>query len=1113
MRSAVFRFRFRVTVLLLAAVVTNSVAMGADLPVPISPWKIELVAQSPELRHPSVVATAPDGRVFVAEDPMDITAPADATLGRILCLHPDGRQTVFATNLHAVFGLQYLEGKVYVLHNPRFSVFRDRNGAGTDREDLIHQTNPNPWALDWNDHVPANFRLGMDGFFYVAIGDKGLYGCTGRDGSRIDLHGGGILRLRPDGTALEVFSTGVRNILDVALNAEDEIFTYDNTDEHHWMGRLTHMVDGGFYGYPHDFIPQRPYTLWMMHDFGAGAACGAVACTSDALPEEFHGNLFLSDFGKRQVTRVRIEREGATFKVSSHEPLFREIPEDFRPVGIAFSDDGLSLYVCDWQHRDVKAQAEVGRLWRLTWTGPSRATPRPAWYQGVAQRETPIPSAQELVDALGHPSREVRMTAQRALIEKVHAGKDGTAADTAKLSGSLSELLLTGNASPMARSHALWVLDALPDERRIRETVHSLLTNPTTSAEVLRQALRQTALRRNAAAIAPLIALLKNPDGSIRLGAATALGRIGDARAVKPLQLAGGDSDLFVRYGAFTALNRIGRATPAAWPEIISGLRSEEPRVADSVRFALRDTFMDSLVSSLISFLNESSTETVAREGALRCLADLRHQPPEWRGEWWAYHPAKAPAPERTVAWSSTQRILGALRAALSAPEPSLRVAAAQGLTRARDTNSLPKLRFLYANDTTEAVRTAALQCLAQARDADAAPLLASALHSSTTPVQVLNETIRFAPRIPGAEVLDAMLECANRRDLTPATRRLAVDALAEIGNPKAAPVLEALLERADGELTLSILDALGRIGGSHALNCLQRALHFSDLQQRLAAIRALGKLKEPSTVPNLLESWRNPQTRDEALAALTRFSDARGLEAYLAGLESIDPSVREQCRKALTPIRSAVLADIESRASTLPAIVLAELRQVYAPDPDVLGRPFLENASHPLDSAEYETHALNHAGNAERGERLFFDERGVACSRCHRVEDRGGSVGPDLSLAGIQFTRAQLIESILYPSRAIREGYQQVIVETRDGESLAGAIKADTADGVTLVDATGRTNFVSRAMISNRDTSSLSLMPEGLQAGLSPDDFSDLIAYLESRRAADLRGGAPALR
>ena len=70
-------------------------------------WRMELVAQAPEVRHPSVVCVAPDGRVFVAEDPMDISsAHADAKEGRIICVQPDGRRTVFGEKLHAVFGMQ-----------------------------------------------------------------------------------------------------------------------------------------------------------------------------------------------------------------------------------------------------------------------------------------------------------------------------------------------------------------------------------------------------------------------------------------------------------------------------------------------------------------------------------------------------------------------------------------------------------------------------------------------------------------------------------------------------------------------------------------------------------------------------------------------------------------------------------------------------------------------------------------------------------------------------------------------------------------------------------------------------------------------------------------------
>jgi hypothetical protein len=196
-----------------AGVVVCAAALGdprthavAAIPQPLPGWRMELLLSAPQVRHPSVVCTAPDGRIFVAEDPMDISAPrADLPQGRILCLHTNGSITVFRDESLRVFGMQFLEGKLFVCTIRSSPSFATTTAWAANRADLIEQTHPNPWALDWNDHVPANFRLAMDGFFYIAVGDKGLFGAVDRSGKRVDLHGGGVVRIRPDGTGLEVF--------------------------------------------------------------------------------------------------------------------------------------------------------------------------------------------------------------------------------------------------------------------------------------------------------------------------------------------------------------------------------------------------------------------------------------------------------------------------------------------------------------------------------------------------------------------------------------------------------------------------------------------------------------------------------------------------------------------------------------------------------------------------------------------------------------------------------------------------------------------------------------------------------------------------------------------
>jgi putative membrane-bound dehydrogenase-like protein len=1076
--SARFRFTATAWFLTLAWAPWCSAA-----PEVIPGWRLQLVAQSPVVRHPSVVCSAPDGRVFVGEDPMDISAPHNAARGRIVCFHPDGRRTIFADNLHAVFGMQYLEGKLYVLHNPRFTVFTDDDGIGRDPEHLIEQTLPNPWALGWNDHVPANFQLGMDGFFHVAVGDKGMYGAVGRDGTRIDLQGGGIVRMRPDGTQLGIYGTGVRNILDVAMNAEDELFTYDNTDEHEWMGRLTHMVDGGFYGYPHDFIPRRPYTLWMMHDFGGGAATGALAYNEDALPLEYRGNLFLADFGKRQVTRVVLERSGATFRVIRSQELFRNPPADFRPVGIAVSADGRSIYICDWQHRDTKENVETGRLWRLAWAGASEAAPKPAWFQPAAMGRAFEATDDSLRAGLSHPSRAVRLTAQRRLSDR------GAAA-------TFRSVLASAEPSSHAKIHALWGLNAIRNGTEWRDP-QLALDDP--EPMVRRQAMRRAGTERDTNAVPMLVSAMSDLDPSIRFQAATALGHIADARAVTKLIPALDEADPFVRYTVFTALNRIGRSHPEAWPAIIRGLEHTNARIRDHTTFAARDTYEPALVSALIPLAANPQARPSAREAAITLLASMHRQPPRWKGEWWAYHPALAPPPEKTVEWAATPAILDALRARLDDVTAAVRRAATDGLRRAQDVASAPAMRAQLARESDTGARAALFEALGAFRDAAAAQTIVSALARETDSF-VLRAALRAGASVGGDTIVVALTNLLHRDGLDPVIATETIESLVRLKATSAVPAIAAQVDSGQQTGTNAIA-ALGRIGGPEASGILRSLLTNDDVAVRQQAIIALGNLRDRAAVPALLDAWKSAETRAPALEALMRIRDARALDAYLDGLNSANPGVRDRARQALMPMRYAVLPELQRRAAGLPPNVLLALRRVYDGYAPATNGTLFRVAVRSLEPADFERHALREAGDPVRGQRVFFDESGVACLKCHAVGGHGGAVGPNLTLAGAQFSRAALIEHVLHPNRAVREGYQQWIVETREGDDLFGILKSETPETLTLLNADNQLLSVAKQNIVARRMTEMSLMPDGLHAGLTLDQFTDLVAYLESRK------------
>jgi putative membrane-bound dehydrogenase-like protein len=1063
--------------------------LGAvTVPQMVPGWRMELMLESPRLNHPSVVCSAPDGRVFVAEDPMDIQpgVPAESESGRILCLHPDGHLTVFAKQLHAVFGMQYLEGRLYVLHNPKFSRFTDDQGVGRDRTELIQQTTPRPWALDWNDHVPANFKLGMDGFFHVAVGDKGLYGAEGTDGSKVTLHGGGMLRLRPNGTRLEVTSRGVRNIMDVALNAFDDRFTYDNTDEHDWMGRLTHMVDQGVYGYPHDFIPRRPYTLWMMHDFGGGAATGVECYTGAALPAEFRGNLFLGDFGKRQVLRVVIAREGASYRVVRHQELFVNPPEEFRPVGIAWSADERSLWICDWAHRDTKEAVKAGRLWRAT-RDDAGTVAFPAWYLLAALGKSVAADDATLLEGLAHPSRAVRLLAQRQL-----SARPGW-----PLVLELEARAMDLKAAPLTRIHALWGLLESNRKRGLDMASRWLSIYGTNeSPELLAQAARVLG-EAGSTNMVPVLLPRPRSDPLVEFHAATAAGRLGQISAVPALLRSLMQKDDFVRFAAFTALNRIGRAHPEAWARILAGLEDAEARVREGTVFALRETFDASLVRSLIHWIDRS-THHEGRVAAVTVLASLALQQAPWEGGWWAYHPALSPAPRPAVEWAATASIRARLIQALEDPEGRMRVAAIDGLGAIQERTAIPALLKRLQTETDPAVQRAAVNAFEAMRASEAAPWIASLIRSPAGETAVLREAIAAAAAVGGDEVARAVLAVANGRG---PVRLEAVQALGRLQCEGAVQALAAAAVDSNPEIRTAAIRALGLVRDPAALGVLTELARTAKGEDRLAVVRALGTLQNADAVPVLLSLWQDPAVRDGALEALSVRGDARALDAYLEGLAHVNPVVRDRCRKALRAVRDVALPLIEPRVASLPARVVLELRDVYQGHSRATNGVVFTRAVSVSSPEEYARFALDHPGDPVRGQRVFWDATGVACIRCHAVAGQGSSLGPDMTLIGAQFGRRELIENVLYPSRSVREGYQQVLVETKEGDSLGGIVRSETAESLTLVDALGQLHPVAKSTIARRETSPLSLMPEGLQTGLSMEQFADLISYLESRR------------
>ena len=296
-----------------------------------------------------------------------------------------------------------------------------------------------------------------------------------------------------------------------------------------------------------------------------------------------------------------------------------------------------------------------------------------------------------------------------------------------------------------------------------------------------------------------------------------------------------------------------------------------------------------------------------------------------------------------------------------------------------------------------------------------------------------------------------------------------------------------------------------------------ERMLHPGlpeDLDDPDPFIRSAAVHAVPREQARQLLDASNPAQRLGGMLALRRAGENLARERFVKALRDPDPAIRhlaliwigEQKLTVLAPdlpqaIEGKSISQGLFRAFNKTREVLgasAGEKQVL----DVAAREPLEDF--PLDGKGprvNKAHLPSGKGDAERGRKLFFHQT-VGCAKCHRIEDRGGNIGPDLSVITRLNSREKLVHSIIEPSREIAPQFITHTVETTDGETWSGLLESETKDGsVTLTTAEGKGVFLPGEQIRSRSTSKVSLMPEGLEQALSEREFLDLIEFLSSRK------------
>ena len=445
--------------------------------------QVQIVAHEPQVVDPVAMRFDEEGCLWVVEMRDYPHGPPDGELprSRISILSDrdgDGRfetATVFADNLLFATGIQPWQGGVFVTLAGQVSYMKDT--TGDDRADLVEiwytgfaQDNPQlranhpRWALDNNIYI-AN---GLSGGAIVdaRLPDQEPVSISGMD-FRFDprtrkfevVSGAGQFGLTFDDYGNRFVCSNRNPVIHIVLENQ-----YLEKNPLVTVPAVRHDVAST--GAASRVFPiARAWTTSNLHAGQFTAACGVEVYRGDALPKEFYGNVFTCDPTGHLIHRERVQQNGVTFTSQPAREgieFFASRDEWCTPVNLEVGPDG-ALYVVDiyraviehpnWMPTELRDRTDLyegndrGRIYRIVPLTDDRTASVP---------QLSDTSSESLINNLAHPNAWWRETSARLLIER----DDKTGRDVLKR-------VAMGHASPLARIHALWVmqgLDLISDE-------------------------------------------------------------------------------------------------------------------------------------------------------------------------------------------------------------------------------------------------------------------------------------------------------------------------------------------------------------------------------------------------------------------------------------------------------------------------------------------------------------------------------------------------------------------------------------------------------------------------------------------------------------------------
>ena len=803
------------------------------------------------------------------------------------------QSTVFADGFRNIpdgigAGLLARANQVWYACIPDLWLLGDTNNDGrADERQSLH--NGYGVHVGFLGHDLHGLTMGPDGLLYFSIGDRGLHLELGERTISVP-DTGSVLRCRLDGSGLEIFATGLRNPQELAFDDFGNLFTGENNSDSGDKARFVHLVEGGDSGWRigYQFItqpnlrgPWNSEKLWPPQHEGQPAyiippitnlgdgPSGIAYYPGIGFGERYEGHFFLCDFrGTAGLSGVRsfgLRPSGASFElIDEHQFIWSVLATD-----VDFGPDG-ALYISDWVEGWEKPNK--GRIYRFVDSAAD-----PAMCQEVARllgrdlrRGTSTGSDAQLVELLSHRDRRVRLEAQFALAAK---GTDAVPLlnEVAREDGHL-----------LARVHAIWALGQIArDDPPAIVAVADWLTDP--EAEIRAQSARVLGDARYVPACDGLIELLTDDQPRVRLCAALALAKLGQARAVAPLfqMLAdNNDADPYLRHAGVMGL--VGCADHDV---LVAAVRHDSA----AIRMGALLTMRRRADPAIEAFLADSDPRLVAE--AARAINDV-------------------PIPDALPALAALLgRTGGDVMLTRRAINANLRIGGRAAAERL--------VRFATSSDADEVLRIEAIRALAgwpdppdldgvvglwrplapragEEAQAALAPHVANLLTSAPA---VGTATLEAAAALNLVQAADHASEVAVDADLPASVRLAALSVLDAVSDPRLEAAVLSAIEADEERLRAEGRRLLARLRPEKALPVLRKVLESGTVREQQSALLTLGEVPG-AEADGLIAAWLSrlivgevpAELHLELLAAAEGRYATEVIQRLAAYRESFDP-------------------------------------------------------------------------------------------------------------------------------------------------------------------------------------------------------------------------------